>query len=87
LALYFPGRSRSSGRNISYNSVRAAVAFYVVFIRHPKSNPDQADTYPPRLDNINAQRHLSDEGHKQAKALGEAFRALKLPIERVITSK
>src|SRR2546423_14466336 len=60
---------------------------YVLFIRHPKTNPDQADTDPLNLDNIKAQRHLSDEGRKQAKAIGEAFRALKLPIEKVIASK
>src|SRR5207253_1067354 len=60
---------------------------YVLFIRHPKTNPDQADTDPLNLDNIKAQRQLSDEGRKQAKALGEAFRALKLPIQKVIASK
>jgi phosphohistidine phosphatase SixA len=60
---------------------------YILFIRHPKTNPDQADTDPLHLDNIKAQRHLSDEGRQQAKALGEAFRALKLPIEKVIASK
>ena len=35
---------------------------YVLFIRHPKTNPDQADTDPLNLDNIKAQRQLSDEG-------------------------
>src|SRR5437667_4857849 len=60
---------------------------YVLFIRHPKTNPDQADTDPLHLDNIKAQRQLSDEGRKQAKSLGEAFRALKLPIDKVISSK
>src|SRR5437667_11976157 len=60
---------------------------YVLFIRHPKTNPDQADTDPLHLDNIRAQRQLSDEGRKQAQALGGAFRALKLPIDKVISSK
>src|SRR5437762_1453006 len=60
---------------------------YVLFIRHPKTNPDQADTDPLHLDNIKAQRQLSDEGCKQAKALGEAFRALKIPVGKVISSK
>src|SRR5437763_1994419 len=59
----------------------------VLFIRHPKTNPDQADTDPFHLDNIQAQRQLSDEGRRQAKALGEAFRALKIPIDKVISSK
>jgi len=60
---------------------------YVLFIRHPRTNPDQADTDPFHLDNIKAQRQLSNEGRKQAKALGEALRALKLPIQKVVSSK
>src|SRR5205807_2551576 len=60
---------------------------YVLFIRHPKTNPDQADTDPLNLDNIKAQRHLSDEGRRQARLLGQAFRDLKLPIEKVVSSK
>ena len=60
---------------------------YVLFIRHPRTNPDQADTDPLNLDNIKAQRQLSDDGRKQAKALGESFRALGIPVEKVISSK
>src|SRR5436189_1148404 len=60
---------------------------YVLFMRHPKTNPDQADTDPLHLDNIKAQRQLSDEGRNQAKLLGDAFRALKLPIQKVISSQ
>src|SRR5207253_2815060 len=60
---------------------------YILFIRHPKTNADQADTDPLHLDIIQAQRQLSDEGRKQAQSLGEAFRALKLPINKVISSK
>jgi phosphohistidine phosphatase SixA len=60
---------------------------YVLFVRHTKTDPDQADTDPLHLDNIKAQRQLTDEGRKQAKALGEAFRALKIPVGKVISSK
>jgi phosphohistidine phosphatase SixA len=60
---------------------------YVLFIRHPRTNPDQADTDPLNLDNIKAQRQLSDDGRKQARALGECFRALGIPVEKVISSK
>jgi phosphohistidine phosphatase SixA len=60
---------------------------YVLFIRHPKTNPDQADTDPLHLDNIKEQRQLSEEGRRQARTLGEAFRALKIPIDKVISSK
>src|SRR5690349_11471662 len=60
---------------------------YVLFIRHPKTNPDQADTDPLHLENVQAQRQLSEEGRQQAKALGEAFRTSKLPVGKVIASK
>ena len=60
---------------------------YVLFIRHPQTNPDQADTDPLHLDNIKAQRQLSDRGRQQARELGEAFRKLGLPVERVISSQ
>lgn len=60
---------------------------FVLFIRHPQTNPDQADTNPLDLDDVKSQRQLSDEGRAQARALGEAFRALKLPVEKVISSR
>jgi phosphohistidine phosphatase SixA len=60
---------------------------YVLFIRHPKTNPDQADTDPLHIDNIKAQRQLSDEGRKQAKDLGLAFKSLKVPVASVLSSK
>jgi phosphohistidine phosphatase SixA len=60
---------------------------YVLFIRHPQTNPDQADIDPLNLDNIKAQRQLTDEGRRQAKAMGEAFRALKIPVGKVMASK
>jgi phosphohistidine phosphatase SixA len=60
---------------------------YVLFLRHPQTNPDQADTDPLNLDNVQAQRQLSDGGRQQAKTLGEAFRALKIPVGKVISRK
>ncbi len=60
---------------------------YVLFVRHPKTDPNQADTDPLHLDNVKAQRQLTDEGRRQAKALGEAFRALKIPVGKVVASK
>jgi phosphohistidine phosphatase SixA len=60
---------------------------YVLFIRHPKTNADQADTDPLHIDNVKAQRQLNDEGRKQAKDLGQAFKALKIPVATVLSSK
>src|SRR4051812_15177413 len=47
---------------------------YVLFIRHPKTNQDQADTDPLHLENVKSQRQLTDEGRKQATAIGEVLR-------------
>lgn len=60
---------------------------YVLFIRHPQTNPDQADTNPLNLEDVLSQRQLSDEGREQAKALGEAFRAIGIPVQNIVSSK
>lgn len=60
---------------------------YVIYMRHPATNPDQADTDPLHLDNTKTQRQLTDEGRRQARAVGEALRALKIPVDRVISSR
>ena len=60
---------------------------HVIYMRHPATNPDQADTDPLQLDNTKAQRQLTDEGRRHARAVGEALRALKVPVDRVISSR
>ena len=60
---------------------------YVLFLRHPKTHPDQADTDPLHLENVAAQRQLTDEGRAQAKAIGAAFRELGIPIGRILSSR
>jgi hypothetical protein len=60
---------------------------YVIFLRHPATNADQADTDPLNLDNVQAQRQLSEQGRTHAKDLGQAFRSLKIPVDKVISSK
>jgi len=60
---------------------------YVLVMRHPATNPDQADTDPLHLDNVKAQRQLSDAGREQARSVGAALRQLKIPFEKVVSSK
>jgi phosphohistidine phosphatase SixA len=60
---------------------------YVLFMRHPRTNPDEADTDPLHLDNIKAQRQLSEDGRRQAREVGQWFRTLGIPVEMVISSK
>ena len=60
---------------------------HVIFLRHPATHPDQADTNPLHLEDVAAQRQLTDEGRAQARALGAAWRALGIPVERVVSSQ
>src|SRR5437016_12623427 len=59
----------------------------IILIRHPTTEHTQADTDPWHLDNIQAQRQLSDKGRAQAQGIGQALKALGIPIGRVVTSK
>lgn len=60
---------------------------YVLFMRHPQTNPDQADVDPLHLDNVAAQRQLTDEGRRTAKDIGAALKRLEIRISQVISSK
>ena len=59
----------------------------VVLIRHPATDPTQADTDPLHPENIVAQRRLTTKGRADATALGQAWRKLKIPVGSVATSK
>src|SRR5215472_7182958 len=59
----------------------------VIVFRHGATFPDQADTDPLNFDDIGAQRLLNDKGKALAKALGEAFRQIGVPIGEIYTSK
>src|SRR5438128_2342727 len=59
---------------------------YVLVIRHGATFSNQADTDPLNIKNVAAQRQLNDQGRALAKAMGEAMRALKIPVGAVKTS-
>jgi broad specificity phosphatase PhoE len=58
----------------------------VIVIRHGATFSDQADTDPLHPENIAAQRQLNDAGKAAAKALGEAFAKMGVPVGKVYTS-
>lgn len=58
----------------------------VAILRHAQTVPGIGDPPGFRLDDCATQRNLSDEGRAQARALGEAFRARKVPVDKVLTS-
>jgi phosphohistidine phosphatase SixA len=59
----------------------------VILFRHGATFPDQADTDPLNFDDIAAQRVLNDKGKALAKAFGEAFRQIGVPIGQIYTSQ
>jgi phosphohistidine phosphatase SixA len=60
---------------------------YVIVVRHGATHQDQADTDPLNLDNVAKQRHLNDKGRADAKAMGEAFQAARVPIGKSYSSR
>jgi phosphohistidine phosphatase SixA len=59
---------------------------HVIVIRHGATFPDQADTDPLNPDNVAKQRQLNEKGEQAAKSLGEAFRAIGVPVSKALTS-
>jgi len=58
----------------------------VVLIRHGLTAPGVGDPPEFRLDDCPTQRNLIDEGRRQSQQVGEAFRARKIPVARVLSS-
>jgi phosphohistidine phosphatase SixA len=59
----------------------------IIVLRHGSTFRDQADTDPLHYDNIAAQRNLNDLGKATARAFGEAFRQIGVPVGEVYTSQ
>jgi phosphohistidine phosphatase SixA len=59
---------------------------YVIVLRHGATNRDQADTDPFNLENVTAQRLLSEDGKELAKQVGESFKTLGIPLGKVYSS-
>jgi phosphohistidine phosphatase SixA len=60
---------------------------YVIVFRHGATHADQADTDPLNPENIGKQRQLNAKGEDAAKALGEAFNAIGMPVSKAVTSQ
>jgi broad specificity phosphatase PhoE len=58
----------------------------VILIRHAITTPGVGDPPGFRLDDCATQRNLTDDGRRDARRLGEAFRARRIPVERVLSS-
>jgi broad specificity phosphatase PhoE len=58
----------------------------VVFVRHAITTPGVGDPPGMRLEECSTQRNLTDAGRAHARRVGEAFRARKIPVDRVMSS-
>ena len=54
-----------------------------LYFRHTATDFSQNDTRMTTYEACDTQRNLSDEGRKQARAIGESIRALELPVGEV----
>src|SRR5436190_7870096 len=59
----------------------------VVLMRHAQTTPGAGDPAGFRIDDCKTQRNLSEQGREQARRLGEALRAQRIPIGDVLTSR
>lgn len=77
-----------SGQGLSGEALVKALqqGGYVLVVRHassPRETPDRGSADP---DNVSLERQLDAKGRNAATAMGEAIRALNIPIGRVLTS-
>lgn len=59
---------------------------YVILVRHAITDQSQSDTDPDNLDNCGAQRNLNQAGRDQSASIGEAIKALNIPVGKVYSS-
>jgi broad specificity phosphatase PhoE len=60
---------------------------HAIVMRHTAADPNRGDTNPLNFKAVKAQQPLTDEGRIAARALGEAMRAIGVPISEILTSR
>lgn len=59
----------------------------VVLLRHARTVPGTGDPPGFRLEDCSTQRNLSEAGRAQARAIGEALRRERVPVDLVLSSR
>jgi phosphohistidine phosphatase SixA len=59
---------------------------HVILLRHAITTPGVGDPAGMRLDDCSTQRNLTDEGRHHARRVGDAFRARRVIVDRVLSS-
>jgi broad specificity phosphatase PhoE len=60
---------------------------HVVVLRHAATEPGLGDPPEFRLGECSTQRNLSEPGREEARRLGDVFRARRIPVARVLSSR
>ena len=60
---------------------------YVIYFRHAATDFSQEDTDTRNLQNCRTQRNLTSQGRADARAIGRAFRRLRIPVGAVLASR
>ena len=92
LALCLAGAAGAGAQALSEAQLAEALrgGGYVIVMRHGATHPDQADTDPLNVEqpgNETKQRQLNDKGRAAAQAVGDSFRAMKVPVGLIVSSK
>ena len=59
---------------------------YVIYFRHTSTDFSRDDSRSKSDDDCDNQRPLTDQGRAEARQIGTAFQALKIPVEKVLAS-
>jgi hypothetical protein len=59
---------------------------YVIYFRHTSTDFSRDDSRSKSDDDCDNQRPLTDKGREEARRIGAAFQALKIPVEKVLAS-
>lgn len=59
---------------------------YVILLRHASSPGTQPDPAQAEPDNVKHERQLDETGRASARAMGDAFRRLRIPVGEVLSS-
>ena len=83
-----PGRSALPVKPLSSPELLSELrkGGYVIYFRHTSTDFSRDDSRSRSDDDCDNQRPLTDQGREEARAIGAAFRELKIPVERVLAS-
>jgi hypothetical protein len=82
------GRSALPSRSLSGADLLSELrkGGYVIYFRHTSTDFSRDDSRSKRDDDCDNQRPLIDRGRDEARQIGSAFRALRIPVGRVLAS-